>query len=242
MSIVNETKEHEILRVLHEIVKRPLFISIGYSAFEDVNTHLTVQSQIASECEIEIVGSSKDGLKTSKVFDVGDTDALVYSHVTFDETDESTFEYKPGIQNFFHIPLPEKVSYIATEDGKYLNAQSVRNFDSRIFGSKTNKNYKPLTYTLFPKGVERSELKCATTENTAYADPVFEREYQAPEDHIDHKLYIGWHTEHLLFAYLLFKSNEEKITFVRELLYGAESEIEGEEHITTKPKSDFRIF
>ncbi|XP_052768538.1 uncharacterized protein LOC128208890 [Mya arenaria] len=233
------TKDKAISDVLRELINRPLFINLGYSSF-GYNPTTRLLTDIADDCEVEVVGSSKDGLKTARIYDVGDVDMLVYAKVTFDATDEALFEYRPDNPLFFHIPLSDKFSHLPRVENKYLNASAVRGFDKILFGNK-KREYSPSTFLFLPTNVVRSDFKCATTGILSYADPVQTSEHEAEENAIDNRHLFAWETEHVLFAYVLLHSNLDKLAFVRELIYGDKSDMETAGKVSETLKERFAL-
>ena len=222
--------DENISNVLDEVVKRPLFVNL--SKPRDTTATLPMILPDVEEADIEMVGSSRDGLKVGKVFDVGDVDALILSNtISFDKEDESTFEYRTDNPCFFHVPQPKILSDLLPVDGKYLNADFLRCFHSSIFGSKTKKPYSYIPYTILPASISRDRFKCATTPAIPYSDPVFEESMRAPDTYLDNIVYLTWQMEHVLFTHLLLLKNQSKTAFVKELLYGSDCSSTGEETI-----------
>ncbi|XP_052221146.1 uncharacterized protein LOC127837796 isoform X1 [Dreissena polymorpha] len=219
-----DDKDEAISEVLEKLNGRPLFVNITYSA--NYNMHDRFLTTTSAGLDIEVVGSSKDGLKTARFYDVGDVDILVYSRIFFDAHDEATFEFRSDNPLFFHIPHPRQIQNTTLVDGKYLNARWVRLFVTSMFGVDEKQTFRRSTYSIMPKGVQTSDLKCATTETINFADQVFDPVYKAPDSFIDHHHVFVWNTEHIVFAYLLYTCNSEKVEFVREMLYGAEHLLE----------------
>ena len=217
----HDSNDEVISKVLQNIAERPLFINLQHGLS---NTSYISFSEQFEGRDIEFVGSSTDGLKTARCFDVGDIDVLVYANETLTSEDEATFEYRQDNPSFLHIPLSQRLSRLEPIDGKYLNARTVRQLDISLFGPGNDRDNIEAPYTIVHQSTHRSDYKCATTSAVQWSDPVFLEEDKAPEHYIDQRLFFIWSVEHALFTFLLHKSVGENLTFVRELLYGGKLE------------------
>ena len=229
----SKTKEESISKVLNEIAKRPLFVSLEYSKSEtpEIRSFSSMLHKIMGDENSEVVGSTVDSLKVSKAFYVGDADKLKFSRIVFDANDESTFEYKQESPCFFHIPQPQKISPLSVRpvDGKYMSAHAVRSFHPILFGEKKQKSYFEIMFPVAPfTTITTDRLKCATTYTQSYADPVsIDTGIAAPMNAINFQAQMVWWTEHILLSYLIMLKNEQQVKFVGEILYGEEFEEKG---------------
>lgn len=218
---IEDRKDKAISKVLDLFVKRPTFINLQYGLKPNPSTDIALALAKSENIDIELVGSSNDGLKVGRAFDVGDVDAIAFSDtVSFDKTDEATFEYRTDDPSFFCIPQPKVLPNLIPVEGKYLNANYLRTRHPDIFRASP-KSYRSVPFNLIPTHITVGAEKCAITAAVPYSDPVADRESHSDLE-VDHRLFMSWDTEHVLLTHLLLSTNGEKIKFVKELLFGSE--------------------
>lgn len=217
-------KDDVISRLLDEVVKRPQFVNLQYSKNNDTSLDIFLNRLGSGEdgFEIEVVGSSQDGLKVGKMYNVGDIDALCFSNtLVFNDADESAFEYRTGDPCFLHIPQPTQLEGLLPVEGKYLNSNHLRYRHPQLFRPVENE-YKYVQFTILPSITSSGPMKCAVTSSIAYSDTVPDDGIKAGEMSIDHRILTIWQSEHILLTNLMAIKNIEKMKFVKEMLYGCE--------------------
>lgn len=154
----------------------------------------------------EIVGSSRDGLKCSRVFCCGDVDSLLYSALTLDQSDEATFEYRQDYPAYFHFPHPENLKDLPKVDNKYLNPNHLRRLNSLLFP----RAHEQLSFTILPQEIHVSDVKCAITKTLSYTDPCpHQSGSPTTPKAVDYKLFTAWQIEHTVLSYLLGLRNHK---------------------------------
>lgn len=197
----NRCKDDAILKVLDAVFERPLFLGLQHLLFDEPAKFLPLYHLVKGRLnyEIEVVGSSRDGLMCARSFSCGDIDALLYSAVILDDSDEKSFEYRKDFPIYFHFPQPDSIGDLLKVDGKYLNPNYLRELNPSLFPPK----YKQYQYRLITECEHVSDVKCAITTTAPYSDPTYQPEFSPAAEAVDHRVHANWVLEHIVFAYLL---------------------------------------
>ena len=137
--------------VFGKFVKRPVFLNGQLDGVgNQFNPFLLLQNLTMTEQdrELEVVGSTTDGLQVGKNFDIGDTDILLFSkHFQFNDDDEPKFRYLPQDPCFLQIARAD-IKQKVPEDvkGPLLNANDLRCMKSPYFNDESRPRWFSLGY------------------------------------------------------------------------------------------------
>lgn len=206
--------------VFDKFVKRPVFLNCqldGVGNHFSPSLHLPNVTMTGQDIELEVVGSTTDGLQVGKIFDIGDTDVLVFSkHFQFNDDDEPKFRYLPQDPCFLQIARAD-IGQKVPEDvkGPLLNANDLRCMKPPYFNDESRPWFFSMGYDILDMTKVTSSSKCAMTVSVPYSDSV---NVGAIETTRISSLRV-WEFEHTVLSYLLHSQFGDQIDFVREILY-----------------------
>ena len=163
--------------VFDKFVKRPVFLNCqldGVGNHFSPSLHLPNVTMTRQDIELEVVGSTTDGLQVGKIFDIGDTDVLVFSkHFQFNDDDEPKFRYLPQDPCFLQIARAD-IGQKVPEDvkGPLLNANDLRCMKPPYFNDESRPWFFSMGYDILDMTKVTSSSKCAMTVSVPYSDSV----------------------------------------------------------------------